>query len=62
MITIHKAVIRYKLITKGRRIISIDSAPCQVKYLPADAESKKALEWLIGYLHEGFVNFVKDGG
>lgn len=49
---VYKAVIRYKLITRGRKIIGVDPESRQVEYLPADEEGRKAFEWFINHLYK----------
>jgi hypothetical protein len=56
---LYKAVIRYKLITKGRRVIGVDPESRRVEYLPDNnGEGEKALEWFIEHLYKGFEEYL----
>jgi len=51
---LYKAAIRYKFITKGKKIIGVDPESRRVKYLPAGEEGEKAMSRLIEHLYNGF--------
>lgn len=53
MVSIYKAVIRYKFITKGKKIIGVDHKSRQVEYLPVGEEGEEVFNQLIKYLHQG---------
>lgn len=54
-----KAVFRYKLRRKGKRVIGIDPEPYKVEYLPAGEEGEKALDWFIEFLCNGFIDYLE---
>jgi hypothetical protein len=55
----YKVVIRCKWLIKNNRVVGVDPASRQVEYLPAEEEGEKALDWFIGHLYEGFVEYLK---